>query len=86
MTGLVFVDCSASSETFEVLNQVVDMGGCIVLANKKPLTSTMVTANSSFNVSYICARDREGLGPLGDKVFLDISSHILHFFHAVLHG
>ncbi|KAH7541883.1 uncharacterized protein LOC107410363 [Ziziphus jujuba] len=40
-TGLAFVDCSASSETIGVLNRVVDLGCCIVLANKKPLTSTM---------------------------------------------
>ncbi|XP_015967739.1 homoserine dehydrogenase isoform X2 [Arachis duranensis] len=40
-TGLVFVDCSASSNTVAVLKQVVDMGCCIVMANKKPLTSTM---------------------------------------------
>ncbi|KAJ0084970.1 hypothetical protein Patl1_30130 [Pistacia atlantica] len=40
-TGLAFVDCSASSETVGVLAQVVDLGCCIVLANKKPLTSTM---------------------------------------------
>ncbi|CAN0858122.1 Bifunctional aspartokinase/homoserine dehydrogenase [Linum grandiflorum] len=40
-TGLVFVDCSASSETVEILTQVVDLGCCIVLANKKPLTSSM---------------------------------------------
>ncbi|KAI4305823.1 hypothetical protein L6164_029165 [Bauhinia variegata] len=40
-TGLVFVDCSASSDTIVVLKQVVDLGSCIVLANKKPLTSTM---------------------------------------------
>lgn len=42
MVGLAFVDCSASSETIRMLNQVVDMGCCVVLANKKPLTSTMV--------------------------------------------
>ncbi|XP_031248280.1 uncharacterized protein LOC116106061 isoform X2 [Pistacia vera] len=41
VTGLAFVDCSASSETVGVLAQVVDLGCCIVLANKKPLTSTM---------------------------------------------
>ncbi|XP_021279315.1 uncharacterized protein LOC110412967 isoform X2 [Herrania umbratica] len=40
-TGLVLVDCSASSETVGVLKQGVDMGCCIVLANKKPLTSTL---------------------------------------------
>lgn len=40
-TGLVVVDCSASSETMEVLNQAVDLGCCIVLANKKPLTAAM---------------------------------------------
>ncbi|XP_077241484.1 glyceraldehyde-3-phosphate dehydrogenase-like family protein isoform X2 [Tasmannia lanceolata] len=38
-TGLSLVDCSASSETIKVLNRVVDLGCCIVLANKKPLTS-----------------------------------------------
>ncbi|KAM4083844.1 hypothetical protein ACB094_08G087200 [Castanea mollissima] len=39
--GLALVDCSASSETIGVMKQVVDMGCCIVMANKKPLTSTM---------------------------------------------
>ncbi|GAU47441.1 hypothetical protein TSUD_403940 [Trifolium subterraneum] len=40
-TGLVFVDCTASSDTIVVLKQVVDLGCCVVMANKKPLTSTM---------------------------------------------
>ncbi|XP_047318514.1 bifunctional aspartokinase/homoserine dehydrogenase 1 isoform X2 [Impatiens glandulifera] len=40
-TGLAFVDCSASSETIGVLKQVVDLGGFIIMANKKPLTSSM---------------------------------------------
>ncbi|XP_021827504.1 uncharacterized protein LOC110768129 [Prunus avium] len=40
-TGLALVDCSASSETIPVLTQVVDLDCCIVMANKKPLTSTM---------------------------------------------
>ncbi|GLU11768.1 hypothetical protein SLE2022_284900 [Rubroshorea leprosula] len=40
-TGLALVDCSASSETTGVLTQVVDLGCCVVLANKKPLTSTL---------------------------------------------
>nr|GMD71396.1 Homoserine dehydrogenase lacking ACT domain containing protein [Ipomoea batatas]GME06452.1 Homoserine dehydrogenase lacking ACT domain containing protein [Ipomoea batatas] len=40
-TGLAFVDCSASSETVGVLSRVVDFGCCVVLANKKPLTSSM---------------------------------------------
>ncbi|EEF40732.1 bifunctional aspartokinase/homoserine dehydrogenase [Ricinus communis] len=40
-TGLAFVDCSASIDTIGVLNRVVDLGCCIVLANKKPLTSTL---------------------------------------------
>uniref|UniRef100_A0A2N9FMU5 homoserine dehydrogenase n=1 Tax=Fagus sylvatica TaxID=28930 RepID=A0A2N9FMU5_FAGSY len=39
--GLAFVDCSASSETIGVLKRVVGLGCCIVMANKKPLTSTM---------------------------------------------
>ncbi|KAF3671692.1 putative non-specific lipid-transfer protein-like protein-like, partial [Capsicum annuum] len=39
--GLAFVDCSASAETIGVLNQVVNFGCCVVLANKKPLTVPM---------------------------------------------
>ncbi|CAM8960639.1 unnamed protein product [Rhodiola kirilowii] len=39
--GLALVDCSASSETVKLLNQVVDLGCCVVLANKKPLTSAL---------------------------------------------
>ncbi|XP_020596256.1 uncharacterized protein LOC110036203 isoform X1 [Phalaenopsis equestris] len=37
--GVVLADCSASSETTELLKQGIDLGCCIVLANKKPLTS-----------------------------------------------
>ncbi|KAL3530164.1 hypothetical protein ACH5RR_009486 [Cinchona calisaya] len=40
-TGLAFVDCSASSETVGMLNQVVGLGCCVVLANKKPLTASL---------------------------------------------
>ncbi|PSR90085.1 Homoserine dehydrogenase [Actinidia chinensis var. chinensis] len=40
-TGLAFVDCSASSETIGVLKKVVDLSCCVVMANKKPLTSSM---------------------------------------------
>ncbi|PQM36422.1 bifunctional aspartokinase/homoserine dehydrogenase [Prunus yedoensis var. nudiflora] len=43
-TGLALVDCSASSETIPMLTQAVDLDCCIVMANKKPLTSTMVGA------------------------------------------
>lgn len=43
VAGLAFVDCSASAETIGVLNRVVDFGCCVVLANKKPLTVSMVT-------------------------------------------
>ncbi|KAK8916976.1 hypothetical protein KSP39_PZI022723 [Platanthera zijinensis] len=43
-TGLVLVDCSASLETIEVLKQAICHGGCVVLANKKPLTSKIVGA------------------------------------------
>ncbi|KAF6151952.1 hypothetical protein GIB67_010526 [Kingdonia uniflora] len=39
--GLTFVDCTASSETVGVLCRVVELGCCVVLANKKPLTSDM---------------------------------------------
>ncbi|CAN6557410.1 unnamed protein product [Malus baccata var. baccata] len=40
-TGLALVDCSASSDTIPVLTQAVDLDCCVVMANKKPLTSTM---------------------------------------------
>ncbi|KAF6171997.1 hypothetical protein GIB67_029415 [Kingdonia uniflora] len=40
-TGLAFVDCTASSETIGVLCRVVELGCCVVLANKKPLTIDM---------------------------------------------
>ncbi|CAD5332307.1 unnamed protein product [Arabidopsis thaliana] len=40
-TGLAVVDCSASMETIEILMKAVDLGCCIVLANKKPVTSTL---------------------------------------------
>ncbi|KAJ7960403.1 Homoserine dehydrogenase [Quillaja saponaria] len=39
--GLALIDCSASEETIGVLKQAVSVGCCIVLANKKPLTSSM---------------------------------------------
>ena len=42
IVGLALVDCSASSETIGVMKQVVDLGCCVVMANKKPLTSTIV--------------------------------------------
>lgn len=38
------MDCSASMDTVEMLMKAVDLGCCLVLANKKPLTSTMVTS------------------------------------------
>ncbi|KAK2652486.1 hypothetical protein Ddye_012342 [Dipteronia dyeriana] len=41
-TGLAVVDYSSSSETVGVLTIVVDLGCCIILANKKPLTSSVV--------------------------------------------
>ncbi|EPS68540.1 homoserine dehydrogenase, partial [Genlisea aurea] len=40
-TGLVLVDCSASSETVTLLTEALDSGCCAVLANKKPLTSSL---------------------------------------------
>ncbi|KAI5667198.1 hypothetical protein M9H77_17051 [Catharanthus roseus] len=40
-TGFALVDCSASDETIAVLSPGVDMGCCVVLANKKPLTSSI---------------------------------------------
>lgn len=38
---MAFIDCSASSETIGILTKVVDFGCCAVLANKKPLTSSL---------------------------------------------
>lgn len=49
VVGLAFVDCTASSGTVSVLKQVVDMGCCVVMANKKPLTSTMVRSSQMFD-------------------------------------
>lgn len=43
LTGLALVDCSASSETIGLLSEVVNLDGCVVLANKKPVTSPLVT-------------------------------------------
>lgn len=50
MTGLTIVDCSASSETIGILNQVVDLGCCIVLANKRPLSSSLVLTTEFPNI------------------------------------
>lgn len=49
IVGLAFVDCTASSDTIVVLKQVVDLGCCVVMANKKPLTSTMVRSSQVFH-------------------------------------
>ncbi|KAL8140941.1 hypothetical protein V2J09_006962 [Rumex salicifolius] len=40
-TGLALVDCSASVETVALLKKITDIGCCIVLANKKPLSSSL---------------------------------------------
>ncbi|KAL1558299.1 homoserine dehydrogenase-like isoform X1 [Salvia divinorum] len=40
-SGLALIDCSASSDTIGLLSQVVNLDGCVVLANKKPLTSSL---------------------------------------------
>ncbi|KAL0460872.1 UNVERIFIED_CONTAM: Bifunctional aspartokinase/homoserine dehydrogenase 1 [Sesamum latifolium] len=40
-SGLALVDCSASSQTVELLSQAVNLDSCVVLANKKPLTSSL---------------------------------------------
>lgn len=56
-TGLAVVDCSASSETTEILSRVIDLGCCIVLANKKPLTSTMVRNSFRSNLSSLSTKD-----------------------------
>lgn len=42
-TGLTVIDCSASSDTTGVLTRVVELDCCVVMANKKPLSSSMVT-------------------------------------------
>ncbi|KAL0390724.1 UNVERIFIED_CONTAM: Bifunctional aspartokinase/homoserine dehydrogenase 2, chloroplastic [Sesamum calycinum] len=41
LSGLALVDCSASSQTVELLGQAVNLDCCVVLANKKPLTSSL---------------------------------------------
>ncbi|KAL6499692.1 hypothetical protein OROGR_027602 [Orobanche gracilis] len=40
-SGLVLVDCTASSETIALLSQAASLYCCVVLANKKPLTSSL---------------------------------------------
>ncbi|XP_058196259.1 uncharacterized protein LOC131312491 isoform X2 [Rhododendron vialii] len=40
-TGLTVIDCSASSDTTGVLSRVAELGCCVVMANKKPLSSSM---------------------------------------------
>lgn len=40
-SGVAVVDCSASIDTIGILKKVVELGGCVVLANKKPLTSSL---------------------------------------------
>lgn len=42
-TGLIVVDCTASEEIAPVLIRATELGHCIVLANKKPLTSSLDT-------------------------------------------
>lgn len=40
-TGLIVVDCTASEEIAHVLSRAAELGYCVVLANKKPLTSSL---------------------------------------------
>ncbi|KAL6518696.1 hypothetical protein OROHE_017746 [Orobanche hederae] len=40
-SGLILVDCTASSETIALLSQAASLYCCVVLANKKPLTSSL---------------------------------------------
>ncbi|KAL6527874.1 hypothetical protein OROMI_029685 [Orobanche minor] len=42
-SGLVLVDCTASSETIALLSQAASLYCCVVLANKKPLTSSLAS-------------------------------------------
>lgn len=46
--AFTLVDCSASSETIKVITQAVNLGCCAVLANKKPLTSSMEEFDNLF--------------------------------------
>ena len=48
-SGLVVVDCSASDDTALLLSRAAGWGLCIVLANKKPLTSSMVSFRIVFS-------------------------------------
>ncbi|KZV42793.1 homoserine dehydrogenase family protein [Dorcoceras hygrometricum] len=41
-TGLTFIDCSASSNTIPLLKKAVELDCCVVLANKQPLSSSLV--------------------------------------------
>ncbi|CAH1453426.1 unnamed protein product [Lactuca virosa] len=46
--AFTLVDCSASSETIGTITQAVNLGCCVVLANKKPLTSSMEEFDNLF--------------------------------------
>ncbi|KAF3966863.1 hypothetical protein CMV_009072 [Castanea mollissima] len=59
--GLALVDCSVSSETIGVMKQVVDLGCCIVMANKKPLTCTMEDYDKLISCFTVCQKFHSNL-------------------------
>ncbi|XP_068666486.1 homoserine dehydrogenase-like [Aristolochia californica] len=62
-TGLVLINCSASSETIGVLNRAIDLGCCIVLEKMKPLTSQMDDFEKFvFNLRQIRCESTVGAG------------------------
>eukprot|EP00252_Welwitschia_mirabilis_P008927 TRINITY_DN21193_c0_g1_i2.p1 TRINITY_DN21193_c0_g1~~TRINITY_DN21193_c0_g1_i2.p1 ORF type:complete len:380 (+),score=69.89 TRINITY_DN21193_c0_g1_i2:305-1444(+) len=60
-TGLVFVDCTASNHTVELLIKALNFGCCAVLANKKPLTSK-IEAYDSLVSNWRCIRFESTVG------------------------
>lgn len=48
LLGLALIDCSATSQTIALLSEAVNLDNCVVLANKKPLTSSLVTESFLF--------------------------------------
>ncbi|XP_038879521.1 homoserine dehydrogenase isoform X2 [Benincasa hispida] len=70
-TGLACVDCSASSDTVNMLKQVVDLGCCIVLANKKPLTSTIFSLLfrilQTLNLEILRSQEPQGTNVSGHR-------------------
>ena len=64
--GVVVVDCSASDDTALLLSRAAGWGLCIVLANKKPLTSSMVSFHIVFGYKLEYTRSHHPFSVIQD--------------------